>query len=202
MRHLKQIFFIGFLLVSLFCFASCVAELVRDSPQFFGYRGDGLFEIYVARLDGQGFRSIVSDSWRQMSHPRISPDGQWLTFTRYNRRCRDGLAIEDGADYSASEIVIARIDGSAVRSLTPPSPVTANANSSWVDGGSALIYCHCSGRHALPELRKIDVRKGRITHVPTPTGWIVADPHELRGKIVFTVIPSENKKGDLADSLW
>ena len=47
-------------------------------------RDEDLFGIYIATLDGKNVHCLISDSTRQMTHPRVSPDGALITFTRYN----------------------------------------------------------------------------------------------------------------------
>lgn len=81
-------------------------------------------ELYTANLDGSNMRLLISDSYRQMTHARISSDKQWIAFTRYNNIGKDGCASENECNYDESneqykgtEIVLMRIDGSDARTI-------------------------------------------------------------------------------------
>ena len=64
-----------------------------------------LFGIYTASLAGGDARLVVASSWQEMTHARVSPDHNWIAFTRYNDTGWDGLATEERG-YDETEIVI------------------------------------------------------------------------------------------------
>ncbi len=168
-------------------------NIVASSPWFFGYRGHDLFGIYIAKLDGGGIRPISFDSKRELSHPRVSPDGKHLTFTRYNRLLSGGIAEENGSDYLHTEVVVADIDGSHQLSIEPTGPYVLNANSSWVDNDS-ILYVHKSDLKSLPELRLHHLSSKSTERLPTPAGMAVSDPHCINGRVVFVVVPLDSNR--------
>ncbi len=168
-------------------------NIVASSPWFFGYRGHDLFGIYIAKLDGSGIRSISFDEKRELSHPRVSPDGKRITFTRYNRLLSGGIAEENGSDYLHTEVVVADIDGSHQLSIEPTAADVLNANSSWVDNDSVL-YVHRSDLRSLPELRLHHLSTKSTARVSTPLAMAVSDPHCVNGRVVFAVVPLDSNR--------
>jgi Tol biopolymer transport system component len=130
---------------------------------------------------------ILSNPKQEMSHVRVSPDRQWITFTRYNQFGLKGTASEDDG-YNKTEILIARIDGSDVQTIVPPVDGAGNANSSWTPDGRGLVYCSNDNPSHLPQDMVIDLKTRMVSRLPTPTGLMVADPHWLGRRIVFTAI--------------
>lgn len=168
-------------------------NIIASSPYFFGYRSRDLFGIYIAKLDGSDIHSIAFDEKRELSHPRISPDGKHITFTRYNRVLSGGLAEESGSDYLHTEVVIADVDGSHQISIEPTSPDVLNANSSWIDNDTVL-YIHKSDLKSLPELRLHHLSSNTKKRLPTPLTMAASDPHCVRDRVVFAVIPIDSNK--------
>ena len=128
-----------------------------------------------------------------MSHPRVSPDEKWITFTRYNRK-KSGLAQEvDG--YEETEIMLMRIDGSDVSTLVPPKPGILNCNSSWAEGGKSLLYVSTDNEARTPWIMKMDFESRKSSRIPTPETLKTTDPHNVGDYIVFPVL-------EKVDSLW
>jgi Tol biopolymer transport system component len=155
-----------------------------------------LFGIYTSTLSGEDVRLLVSDSSRQMTHPRVSPNRQWITFTRYNRKgFFSGLAEEKGG-YKQTSIMLARIDGSDVQTLIPAKKGILNCNSTWSSDGRFLVWLTTENPQRRPQLRKIDLKTRKITNIPTPPGLATTDPHVVGNRIVFPVV------GGDAHYLW
>lgn len=165
----------------------CSASAAPQLPDQFG--------IYVADLSGGNFRKIAQNSWQQMSHPRVSPDGQWITFTRYNKK-KGGLAKEDGGNYEETEIMLCRIDGSDMKTVVPPKPGILNCNSNWTDGGSAIIWISTDNPEHKASIMKMDLNSGKVDRIPTPKDMDSTDPHIVGDQMVFPVI------GKKVNSLW
>jgi len=53
-----------------------------------------LFGLYTSNLAGKNVTAVITSAWQQMTHPRVSPDQQWVTFTRYRKTSFGGLAME------------------------------------------------------------------------------------------------------------
>lgn len=183
------------LMAGLICVLPAIfwQDMLVASPLFFGYRGDDLFGIYTASLDGTNFHPVLLDPKREMTHARVSPDRKHITFTRYNRVVKGGLCEETGSDYLNTEVVVADISGQHQHSIESIGPEILTANSSWVDNDS-IIYIHKRDLKTLPELRIYHLSTGAISHVPTPTGLAVADPHRIGTTVVFPVIPIDDKQ--------
>jgi Tol biopolymer transport system component len=176
-------------------FSVLVVILVALSGCGNPYAGPDRFGLYTARLDGSNWRPVLLSPDRQMTHPRVSPDQQRITFTRYNRKGLNGLAEEkDG--YLETEIMIARIDGSGARSVVPPKKGVIAANSSWTPDGKGLVYLTTDTPARLPEIRTIDLASGTIRRLPTPAGLMASDPHLHEDLLAFPVV---NEK---VDAIW
>lgn len=153
------------------------------------------FGIYTANLDGSDVRMLVSDPSRQMTHARVSPDGQWIAFTRYNRHGRNGLAEEEGG-YLETEIAVSRLDGTEIRTIIAPKEGVISANGNWSEDGRSLLYISTDNSRRVPELRVVDLQTGRVSRVDVPENLNPADPDWHRDFLVF---PSKGKE---VDALW
>jgi len=167
----------------LFGFAAC-----KDTP----LEADR-FGIYVSDLSGSNTHAIALNSWQQMSHPRVSPDGKLVTFTRYNKK-RSGLAQEiDG--YEETEIMLMNIDGSNMWTIVPPKPDVLNCNSSWAEDGKSLLWVSTDNERHFPSIMKIELETRQISRIPTPVDLKTSDPHSVGTKMIFPVLGK-------VDALW
>ena len=153
------------------------------------------FGVYTARLDGSGVQTIITNEYLEMTHPRVSPDGQRIVITRYNAKGPDGRAIEDRG-YEFTEIMILNIDGTGLESVIPGKPGILAANGCWTPDGRSLIYISTDNPQRKPEIRQVELSTRKITRVPTPAGLSASDPHWEGNLIVFAV------KGEGNDTLW
>lgn len=152
-----------------------------------GSAGDAeRFGLFTATLDGGNVRRILSDPRRELNHARVSPDGKWITFTRYNRRAWNGIARETGG-YAETEIMLARLDGSELRSLVPPRKDLVAANGSWSEDGKAILYVSTDNPARRGQINRIDLATGRIAKVPLPGDPWAADPHPHGAKLAISV---------------
>ncbi len=156
-----------------------------------------LFGIYTCSLDGGNLKRLISDSYREMNHARLSPDHQWITFTRYNRRGRKGLAVEVEG-YRETEIMIMRPDGTGLESLVPPRRGKVAANGYWTPDGKAILYVSNDNPQRRGQINRVDLATRRVTQVDLPGHLWMADPHPVGEKLVFTVYRPEDK----INSIW
>lgn len=158
-----------------------LGQLPPKNPMAFEY-----FSIAMASLDGKDFTVILKDPRRQMSHARVSPDGKWITFTRFNKiDPKKGVAVEDENDYSQTEIMVCRIDGSDIKSIVPPKKGLANCNSYWSPDGKSLIHISTDNDKKKGRIYITDIATGKRTRVPTPEGIDAADPYTNGETVVF-----------------
>ena len=156
--------------------AAPAAEAQRRNPA-------DTFAIYTATLAGTDRVLLVSDPWREINHARVSPDGTRFVFTRYNRRNREGQALEV-TSYLQTEIVICRMDGGGCTVAVPPRPGIVAANATWTPDGSALLFVTNDRPSRRPGVSRLDLATGKATPLPAPGGLDIADPNERAGMIV------------------
>lgn len=169
-----------------------------DAPPAAGERSSqapARFGIYTARLDGSAMAPLLTDNDREMTHPRLSPEGTRVALTRYNRKGSDGRATEEQG-YEDTEILVVNLDGTGLRTVVASRPGVISANASWTPDGKSLIYVSTDNASKSPEIRRIDLATRKVARMPTPGGLKASDPHWLGSQLVFPV-----KRSD-ADVLW
>ena len=167
---------------------------------------DDVFSIRTAYLSGENQKIIYTDSYRQATHLRVSPDGQWIMFTRYNDKDpKDGLAKENWGGknhYDNTEIMLMRSDGSELRSIVPAQKNIISANSNWTEDGKSFVYLSTDNLKKRPELRRVYLNtKMQIQNTETiqlPDHLIPVDPHLYNGKLVFPAVDVRN----MSRGLW
>lgn len=169
--------------------ASGVASCAATDPERFG--------IFIGTLDGRVVRRIVSDPERELNHARVSPDGQWIAFTRYNKRNWAGIAREEGG-YMETEIMRVRIDGSGMETLVPPRKGTVAANGYWTGDGKAILYVANDNPARRAQINRIDLETRTIAKVPLDGDPWAADPHPLGGRMAISVYDPRSKLA----SIW
>lgn len=153
------------------------------------------FGIYTARLDGSEMTPLMTSDDREMTHPRVSPDGKQVVLTRYNRKGKDGKATEEQG-YEDTEILVVNLDGSGLETIIPSKPGIIAANGCWSPDGKSLVYLSTDNPQRNPEIRHIDLATRAVTRMPTPDGLKTTDPHWLGSQLAFPV------KGKDVDAVW
>ncbi len=148
------------------------------------------FSVWISKADGSERKLILSDSQRQMTHTRVSPNLKWIVFTTYNKLGKDGFAKE-GNGYANTEVCLFKLGGTEFKTIAGPVPGELNANANFSSDGKRIIFMSTrSGKGA--RLHWYDIETGETTQVPTPPSLHrLADPHEVRDKIVFTSQPEQ-----------
>ncbi len=167
-----------FLVLSIITCGLLSCASAQDKPDIFG--------IYVSRLDGGGFKQILSDPYREMNHVRVSPDGKRITYSLFNdKKLISGLAEEDNG-YLNTQIVIADIDGTGATSLTPEGKYEINVNSYWTPDGQGLVYMSNNNEDKRTlSLKYLDLGTRKENTISTPGLAWVFDPFMVGGKLVF-----------------
>ena len=158
-----------------------------------------LFGIYTSTLDGKNMKPVVTDSYRELNHARISPDKKWITFTRFNNIRKGGLAEEKGGNYLKTEIMLVRTDGTDLVNLTgAPQGGIASCNSYWTPDGKGVMYISNDFLKKKAQISRIDIATRKIIRVPTPENLLASDPHPVSNQIVFPII----NRSDKPNSIW
>ncbi len=161
----------------IFGFSQC-------SPSGHNTQQENLFGIYTATLEDPDMKMLIFSSWQEMTHPRVSPDGEWITFTRYNQKDSTGIAQEANG-YLLTEIMIMKSDGTDSRIIVPKKKDTINANSSWTPDGNHLLYVTTDTLNGIPAIAKIHIHSQKRTLLKTPKDAIVSDPNQCNEWICF-----------------
>jgi len=164
-------------------FAACLLPCLLtgcDKP------AKGLFGVYSANLDGSDMRPLIQDSYRELNHARVSPDGRLLTFTRYNKVDSRGLAMEEGG-YLQTEIAVMGLDGSSPEVFAGPPAFEIAANGNWAPDGKSIVFAGKRREDAHTRLYSVALEGKLIEAVQGQPDLFVADPHLAGGKMVFTV---------------
>jgi Tol biopolymer transport system component len=156
------------------------------------------FGIYVSTLDGRNVKRLVSDRSREMNHARVSPDHQWITFTRYNKKGFLGSPAVETNGYDQTEIMVMKADGSELRTLVPPGKDAFAANGYWTPDGKGILFISKPPGGAT-ELRRYDMATNQSAPVPGPPGMWLTDPHQEGNKIVFAAQDPKSKK---KNAIW
>ena len=156
----------------------CSLVTAQKDPDTFG--------IYTSNLDGSNFKLIISDPHRELNHARVSPDHKLITFSRFNKRKFFGGLAEEDDGYLNTQILIARIDGTGIISLTPTGKYNINVNSYWTPDGKGLLYMSNDNPDKTKlTIKHIDIDTRKITDISSPIFPWVSDPQQVGKTIVF-----------------
>ncbi|MDX2106240.1 MAG: hypothetical protein SFY67_07550 [Candidatus Melainabacteria bacterium] len=166
-------------------FAACSAEVKSDR-----------FIIASANLDGSNYKIIQKDATHNMTHPRVSPDGKRVAFTKYFHKNFQGLCLEDDG-YFDTEIVICDIDGANAKTIVPHKPGVMNANCSWL-GNDRIYFIHFKPPQPT-QIVILDVGKKETKVLPTKKNLMPSDPHIVGTTFVYATVDPTNKN---PNSIW
>lgn len=157
------------------------------------------FNLVTANLDGNNLAVIATDSYREMTHPRITLDRKWIAYTRFNTIGNNGCAEEKSTpdnSYFNTGIRVASIDGSTNIELTTPNLSRFSTNAYWIGNTYDFTFLEGDPRSAVAQ-DKLQIKRGSRsadmnvnlgTVVITPTTGTfttVFDPQQVLTKIVF-----------------
>lgn len=158
------------------------------------------FNLVTANLDGSDLVVVAKETYREMTHPRITFDRKWIAYTRHNKlntNGTNGCAEVKGTDYTNTELRATNMDGSVLVALTTPNTARISTNAYWIDSTYNFSFLDgVLGSTTLPD--KIQIKRGYrdanmvetspASAVPVVNGILVLDPQEQGGKIVFSGI--------------
>ena len=158
------------------------------------------FNLVTANLDGSDLVVVAKDTYREMTHPRITFDRKWIAYTRHNKLNTTGVngcAEVKKSDYTNTELRATNMGGSVLVALTTPNPARISTNVYWIDNTYNFTFLDgVLGSTTLPD--KIQIKRGYrdsnmletlpVSAVPVADSILVLDPQQLGNKIVFSGI--------------
>ncbi len=142
------------------------------------------FAIYTSTLAGENQTVVFSDPNREVNHARVSPDGNWFVFTRYNVFNRDGEALETNG-YDQTEVVVCRIDGGECDVAISSRKRIIAANAYWTPDGKKLLFVSNDTPDARPSIQSYDLAGRQVLPFYAPEDLIVSDPHRVGRTVVM-----------------
>lgn len=165
--------------------AACSEELKPDR-----------FIIASANLDGSDYKIIQKDATHNMTHPRVSPDGKRVAFTKYFHKNIQGLCLEDDG-YFDTEIVVSDIDGTNTKTIVPHIPGVMNANCSWLDNNH-IIFIHFKPPSP-SQIVCLNLETNERKALPTQKNLMPSDPHIVGTTFVYGTIDPKN---EIPNNIW
>ncbi|MCC6758546.1 MAG: PD40 domain-containing protein [Candidatus Omnitrophica bacterium] len=97
------------------------------------------YSLLVADLDGSNVSLIKTSSYQDMTHPRVSPDKNWVAYTTYNDLDLRGCG-EPSHGYFKTEIRAVQLSGDQDKSLFGPKAGQLNSNAYWIGETNEMTY--------------------------------------------------------------
>ena len=164
----------------------------------------GKYSLFSADLDGSNVSLIKKSTYQDMTHPRVSPDKNWVIYTSYNDLNPAGCA-EPTNGYLNTEIRAVQLTGAGDKRVVAPQIGHFNSNPYWI--GATDEFTYLSGPvTALKFYRttvdaSINIVKGP-TEIPVVKTIVPMDPqaHGGTNKIVFPGL--YNPRGGYVKSIF
>lgn len=102
-----------------------------------------------ANPTASNIKVVASNSYQDLTHPRVSPDKQWVAYTTYNDTNTEGCASLDSG-YINTEIRATKLDESQSKTILAKTDGNLTSNSYWY--GNSYEFTYLSG---LPGATKI-----------------------------------------------
>lgn len=87
-------------------------------------------DLNQANPEATNISVVATSDFQDMTHPRVSPDKNWVAYTTYNVTNAEGCASLDSG-YVNTEIMATRMDGSETQSIISVTSGDLNSNSYW-----------------------------------------------------------------------
>ena len=152
MKHLKHVFLLPAI---TFLFSFCSLAPVVDAKIVFCIEGD----IYVMNDDGSGRRRLTTNTVSRDKHPRWSPDGKRIAFTRIMDKKRT---------QTSGELFIMNTNGKDLQRLTDDN--VSDNYPSWSPDGTKIAFR--TRRRGDSEVYVIDLATRNVTQLTGLTGAV------------------------------
>lgn len=97
------------------------------------------YSLLVADIDGSNVSLIKTSSYQDMTHPRVTNDKNWVSYTTYNDLNSDKCATFDQG-YLNTEIRTIKISGTDDKIIVNPAVGALNSNNYWVGTTNEFTY--------------------------------------------------------------
>jgi hypothetical protein len=145
-------------------------------------------DLDQASPEGTNISVIATSDFQDMTHPRVSPDKNWVAYTTYNVTNAEGCASLDSG-YVNTEIMATRMDGRETQVIIPVTSGELNSNSYWY--GNNFEFTFLSGAPGSTSVYRAqtDAEMSLIanaTQVTIPVTIMPYDPHAIsNSQIVY-----------------
>jgi len=130
------------------------------------------YNLFVADVDftqanpqATNLQVIETNSFQDMTHPRVSPDKLWVAYTIYNITNTDGCASVDSG-YVNTEIRATSIDGIQSATIIAPTLGELTSNNYWY--GNNFEFTYISGAPGLTKIYRVQTDE-QMNTVASPT---------------------------------
>ena len=148
------------------------------------------YSLFVADLDGSNMALIKTGKRQDMTHPRVSTDRKWVSYTTYNDLDANGCGVPTNG-YFNTQIRAVSIDGLQDKAIVGPVAGQLSSNNYWI--GASNEFTYLSGPASALRLNRATV-DANMHLITGPTQIAVAgtitpvDPqtHAATDKIVYS----------------
>lgn len=122
-----------------------------DTPSCTGFDCGSLkYNLFVADIDfsqaspeATNIQIVESNSFQNMTHPRISPNKQWVAYTRYNMTNSEGCAtieLDPSIAYVNTEIRSTRLDDGVSKTILAMTNGELTSNNYWYNNNYEFTF--------------------------------------------------------------
>lgn len=97
------------------------------------------FSLMVADIDGSNMSIIQTHSNKDMTHPRVSGDKNWVMYTTYNKFDRHGCGEPSGG-YFKTELRAVRMDGTQDKNIIGPKYGHFHSNNYFIGQNNDITF--------------------------------------------------------------
>ncbi len=97
------------------------------------------YSLFIANLDGTNVEILKTSSYQDMTHPRVSNDKNWVTYTTYHDLNSEKCATFDQG-YLNTEIRAIKISSLADKSIVSNVSGQLNSNNYWIGNTNEMTY--------------------------------------------------------------
>ncbi len=96
-------------------------------------------DFSLASPQATNIQVVATNSYQDMTHPRVSADKLWVAYTIYNDTNTDGCASTD-TGYVNTKIMAASLDGIQQKTILPVTAGELTSNNFWYNNNNEFTY--------------------------------------------------------------